>query len=145
VRLVIIDLVPALLSWEGRDSSGTPEAAAGALAMVGDLFTHYRLAAMADGGWTGLQVREALERLDLAPYFESVGTSAGFGPVVTPRVVRRIAAALRSTGNAIVVTGRPGLAGDLGRTGIPAVLVDHDGLAGVPDEVYRLTGGRLSP
>ena len=145
MRLVIIDLAPALLSWEGRDSSGAPEAATGALAMVEDLFTHHRLAAVADGDWTGLQVREALERLDLAPYFESVGTSAGFGPVVTPRVVRRIAAALRSTGNAIVVTGRPGLAGNLGRIGIPAVLVDHEGLATVPDRIHRLTGGRLSP
>jgi len=145
MQLVIIDLVPALLSWEGRDSSGAPEAAAGAYAMVEELFTHYRLAAMTDGDWTGLQVREALERLDMAPYFESAGTSAGFGPVVTPRVVRRIAAALRSTGNTIVVTGRPGLAGDLGRIGIPAVLVDHHGLAAVPDRIYRLTGGRLNP
>jgi len=145
MQLVIIDLVPALLSWEGRDSSGTPEASAGALTMIEDLFTHYRLAAMTDGDWTGLQVREALERLDLAPYFESVGTSAGFGPAVTPRVVRRIAAALRSTGNSIVVTGRPELAGDLGRIGIPAVLVDHHGLATVPDQIYRLTGGRPSP
>ena len=145
MQLVIIDLVPALLSWEGRDSSGSPEAAAGALDAIGDLFTHFRLTAIADGDWTGAQVREALERLDLAPYFESVGTSAGFGPMVTPRVIRRIAAALRSTGNAIVVTGRPGLAADLGQIGIPAVLVDRHSLAEVPDRVYRLAGGRLSP
>ena len=145
MQLVIIDLVPALLSWEGRDSSGSPEAAADALGAIGDLFTHFRLTAVTDGDWTGAQVREALERLDLAPYFESVGTSAGFGPTVTPRVIRRIAAALRSTGNAIVVTGRPGLATGLGRIGIPAVLVDHYGLATVPDKVYKLAGGMFNP
>ncbi len=145
MQLVIIDLVPALLSWEGRNSSGPPEAAAGALGVVGDLFPHFRLTAVADGDWTGAQVREALERLDLAPYFESIGTSAGFGPMVTTRVIRRIAAALRSTGNAIVVTGRPDLATDLGRIGIPAVLVDHHGLADVPDRIHKLAGGRLSP
>ncbi len=145
MQLVIIDLVPALLSWEGRDSSEPPEAAAGALGVVGDLFAHFRLTAVADGDWTGAQVREALERLDLAPYFESVGTSVGVGPMVTPRVIRRIAAALRATGNAIVVTGRPGLARGLGRIGIPAVLVDHYGLAEVPNRVYKLAGVRLNP
>jgi len=113
--------------------------------VVGDLFAHFRLTAVADGDWTGAQVREALERLDLAPYFESVGTSVGFGPIVTPRVIRRIAAALRATGNAIVVTGRPGLARGLGRIGIPAVLVDHYGLAEVPNRVYKLAGVRLNP
>ena len=53
MQLVIIDLVPALLSWEGRDSSGPPEAAAGALGVVGDLFTHFRLTAVADGSSLG--------------------------------------------------------------------------------------------
>ena len=46
---VLIDLVPALLKWEGRDSLAVPDAADGALELVDDLYDDFRLAAVTDG------------------------------------------------------------------------------------------------
>ena len=47
-------------------------------------------------------IREALDRLDLGAYFENVGTSAVFGPAVTHRVVRRVAAARGAAGREVL-------------------------------------------
>lgn len=144
MRFVMIDLVPALLRWEGRDPFDPPEAREGALGLVDDLYADFGLAAVTDGDRPASAVRDAMEQLDLAAYFESIGTSAVFGPVVTPRVIRRITAAIGGAGQSIVVTGRPSLADALHRSGIPAVPTGDD-LASVAGEVRRMAYGRVSP
>ena len=144
MRFVLIDLVPALLTWEGRDFYAPAEAQSGALDLVYDLFSDFRLAAVTDGDRPASTVREALEKLELAAYFESVGTSSVFGPVVTPRVIRRITAAIGGTGRTIIVTARPGLTEALHHSGIPSVTVEGD-LAAVSGAVRRMAFGRVSP
>ena len=144
MQLVLIDLVPALLTWEGRDASGPPEPRDGAVGMVDDLFTDFRMAGITDADHPATEVREALERHDLDLYFDNVGTSSTFGPRITPRVVRRVAAALGEPGTAIVVTARPHLAEALRRSGIAVVAADGP-LADVPREVRRMASGRINP
>ena len=144
MQLILIDLVPALLRWEGRDASGPPEARDGAVDMVDELFSDFRLAGIADADHPAAELREALERHDLGLYFDNVGTSSVLGPNVTPRVVRRIAAALGEPGGTILVTARPGLAAVLQRSGIAVVRADGP-LAEVPDAVRRMASGRVSP
>jgi len=144
MRFVLFDLVPALLRWEGRDSYALAEARNGALGLVDDLFTDFRLAAVTDGDRPASAVREALHQLDLVAYFESVGTSSVFGPVVTPRVVRRITTAIGGAGRSIVVTARPGLADSLHRSGIPVVPV-VDELESVARAIRRMAYGRVNP
>jgi hypothetical protein len=144
VQLVVVDLIPALLEWEGRDPLDVPAAVPQARGVLEDLFTDFRLAAVTDADRPASSVRKALERLDLAAYFDSVGTSAGFGPVVSARVVSRIAGALGAAGQTIVVTGRAPLAPDLQRSLIPAVVVEPGGLIHVPAAVRRITGTSLS-
>ena len=144
MHLVLIDLYPALLPWEGRDAPGPPEARPGALAAIDDLYNDFRLAGLADGLRPASQIREDLERLDLGLYFDNVGTSSVFGPEVTPRVVRRVAAALGAAGRTIVVTARPPLAAGLRRAGIPVVTADGP-LDELPGAVRRMASGRVNP
>jgi len=73
-----------------------------------------------------------------------VGTSSVFGPVVTPRVVRRITTAIGGAGRSIVVTARPGLADSLHRSGIPVVPV-VDELESVARAIRRMAYGRVNP
>ncbi|MCJ7726383.1 MAG: hypothetical protein MUP76_08375 [Acidimicrobiia bacterium] len=144
MHYVLIDLVPALLTWEGRDSVAQPEAREGALQMVDDLYNDFRLAAVADGDRPASAVREALERLDMAVFFDSIGTSSVFGPTVTPRVVRRITSAIGGAGHSIVVTARTGLADALHHAGIPVVSAGGD-VGEVGKAVRRLAYGRVNP
>lgn len=144
MRFVVFDLVPALLSWEGRDSFVQASLQPGALETVHNLFPDFRLTGIADGDHPASQLRESLERLDLAPYFETVGTSSVFGPTVTPRIVGRMTRSIGAFGRSIVVTGRPRLAEALRRSGIPAVVTDGD-LSGTAEEIRRMAAGRVNP
>ena len=119
MRFVIIDLIPALLQWEGRDSFDLATSRPSARELVATLFPDFRLAGITDGDHPASVVHEALERLDLAAFFESTGTSSVFGPKVTPRVVRRVARAIGGAGHAIVVTSRPLLAEEPAPCGYP--------------------------
>jgi FMN phosphatase YigB (HAD superfamily) len=143
VRLIIIDVAPALLSWEGRGASDTPEAAANAEEVLDILYARYRLAAVTDGDRAATELRDVLERLGLDGFFESIGTSADFGPRVSPQVIRRIARALRAAADhLVVVTARPRLARSLEEARIAAVLAEPGKLSEVPDRLRRLTAGR---
>jgi phosphoglycolate phosphatase-like HAD superfamily hydrolase len=146
VRLVIIDLIPALLSWEGRDVSEEPMLAPGAEEALEHLFSHYRLAAIADAGWSGVELRAVLEDEGLDGLFESVGTSADFGPAVSPRVVRRLASTVGVPADLLVfVTGRDEVADAVAASGIAVVHTTQDGFEHVPEAVAELIGDRLSP
>ena len=144
MRFVIIDLIPALLHWEGRDSYDLATARPFARELIASLFPDFRLAAITDGDHPASDVREALERLDMAAFFESVGTSSVFGPKVTPRVVRRISRAIGGAGHTIIVTARPALVDGLRRAGIPTVLAGDD-LLQVSTAVRQMAHGRISP
>ncbi|MCB2224335.1 MAG: hypothetical protein KQH83_09210 [Actinobacteria bacterium] len=144
MQLVVIDLVPALLTWEGRGSFEPPEARPGALEAVYDLFGDFEIAGVADADHPASEVREGLERLDLAPYFDSVGTSAAFGPVVTPRVVRRVVRAMGADGRAIAVTARRALATELFHAGFPTVETGADP-GTLPLAVRQMATGRVNP
>jgi FMN phosphatase YigB (HAD superfamily) len=144
MRFIVIDLIPALLQWEGRDSFGLATAQPHALEMVHSLFHEFRLAAITDGDHPASAVREALERQDLSAYFESVGTSSVFGPTVTPRVVRRVARAIGGTGRTIAISARPALVEALRRSGIPTVGATGD-LLDTADAVRRMAFGKISP
>ena len=141
--LVVVDLIPALLTWESGGGSRVPEGAGEALA---EIFSRHRLAAIADAEQTGAALRRALEDHDLGGFFDSVGTSAGFGPVVTPRIVRRLAAAAGSTVvDTVVVTGRPGLAERLQQHRFGVVVTEgSDGFLGVPAALEAMEAGGLS-
>jgi hypothetical protein len=146
VRLVIIDLIPALLSWGGRDLSGDPIVAPGAEEAIEHLFSHYRLAAIADAGWSGVELRAVLEDEGLGGLFESVGTSAELGPSVSPRVVRRLASTVGVTGDLVVfVTARDEVADAVAASGIAVVHTTQDGFVSVPEAIAELIGDRLSP
>ncbi len=122
MRLVVVDVIPALLSWEGRDAS---EAAPNALEVLDDLFSSFRLAAITESDRAGVELREVLDLAGLSGFFDSIGTAAGFGPAVTPRVVRRIAEGLGVDPDlVIVVTARPALAEALQRARITTVLTE---------------------
>jgi FMN phosphatase YigB (HAD superfamily) len=146
VTLIVVDLVPALLTWEGRDASD-PRVAPEALEVLEDLYAGFRLAAVADGDQPASRLRYALDELRLSEFFESIGTSAGFGPAVTPRVIRRLAAGLGALpGDLLVVTARPALAEALRRARLGVVLTDGpDDFVNVPDAVADLMDGPLSP
>jgi hypothetical protein len=144
LRLVVIDLIPALLTWEGRDASAL--AADDAERCLDELFDHHRLAGVCDGDRTGAEVRAALNEAGLAGYFDSVGTSAGFGPRVSPRVVRRLGRGLHTDpAGMVVVTGRPPLHEALRRARIPSLLTEPGALAGVPAAVAAMESGLPIP
>lgn len=141
MRLVIIDLVPALLS---PDSLTAVDGADEALAAI---FSRFHIVAIADGDRSGSTVRRALEDCELSTYFDTVNTSASLGPTVSPRVIRRMAAAAGfGIEQIIVVTARPELAELLRRSRITTVLlVDADGISALPETLDEITSGRLSP
>lgn len=147
MRLVVIDVFPALLFWEGRDASGVPTTAPDAQDSLEHMAVHHRLAAVADGSITGRALRELLEDADLDLPFESATTSAESGPVVNARVIRRLAASLGAPIDAVtVVTARPPVAAAMRAARIAVVEVDGPAdLAALPDAIDGWTGGPLSP
>jgi hypothetical protein len=146
VNLIVIDLVPALLTWEGRDAPD-PAIAPDAIEVLDDLYAGFRLAAIGDGDRPAALFREALDAARLVEFFESVGTSAGFGPTVTPRVIRRLAAGLGTPpGDVIVVTARAALAEAVRAARLGVILTGGpDEFGGVPDAVAELVEGPFNP
>jgi hypothetical protein len=144
VRLIVVDVVPALLRW-GDD--GQPEVAADAVETMDALYDDYALAALADADRPLSHLRRALEDAGLAEVFESIATSVSFGPQVTPVVVRRLARASGAgAGQVLVATGRPRLADALRRAGIPVVAVTGpDGIAGLPAALEEPGSGPFNP
>lgn len=145
MRLVVLDLVPALLSWEGRDAS-RPVVADQAEAALEAVFARFRIAGVTDSNRTATEIRDALDEAGLGGFFETLGTAADFGPRVTARVVRGIARAVRTTPDRlIVVTARPELAAALERGRIATLLVEPGSIAEVPEQLRRLTDEHPTP
>lgn len=143
MRFVVIDMIPALLSWEGRDRSEPPLVAPDAVEAIPHLYSHYRLIGIADAGYVSLELRAALQAENLIQFFDSVATSAGLGPEVSPRVIRRL---IRSNGDGpIVVTAREQLARSLSRSRVGVVLTNQEEFGAVPEAVASLMAGRVSP
>ena len=146
MRLVVVDLIPALLSWEGGRDATDPLVPLGAVETVEHLFSHYRLAAIADAGWSGHDLRRLLEDEGLGGLFESVGTSADFGPAVSPRVVRRLASTVGVIADRVViVTARRDVARRMSANGIAVVHTTQDTFEHVPQAIAELIGDRFSP
>jgi hypothetical protein len=146
VHIVVIDLIPALLTWEGRDRSGEPSAAPNAAAALEHLASHFEIAGIADAGHTASGLRRHLERDHLAIYFSSIGTTAEFGPSVSPRVVRRLVAALKlGLPNVVVVTARPDVAAAMTAARIRVVRTSHADFETADEAVEALLGGRVNP
>ena len=145
MHLVLIDLIPALLSWGGRDRSEPPEVAPGAAHAMGHLYERFHVVGIADAGTPSPLLRRHLEKEDLARFFDSVSTSATHGPALTARAVRRIVAAAARGERPIVVTGRAHLADELARARIPTVLTTHEAFESAAEGVFALADGRLSP
>jgi len=147
LHLVLLDLVPLLLSWEGRSPHETPAVPPGAAEMLEQVFANFRMAGIGDGAHTGLGLRRALEDTELDAYFDFVGTSAEFGPVVSPRVVRRLARALGfTTEQVVMVTARAKLADALQAAGLAVVHVEgEEGVAAIPQALEALYSGYFSP
>ncbi|MDX1690758.1 MAG: hypothetical protein R3290_07025 [Acidimicrobiia bacterium] len=144
MRLVLIDLVPALLSWEGRDAFGEADVAPDADPTLQTLYDHYRLEAVADSTIPGPVLRDLLATFGLADWFERVGSTAVFGPTLTPRVVRKLAAAAGVTPDRVAtVTARDTVADRLRREGLAVVLTGGpEEFADVPEAMWRLEGRR---
>ena len=143
MRFVVIDVIPALLSWEGRDRSEGPVAAPDAATAIPHLHAHHRLVAVADAGISRLELALALDTEGLAHFFDSITTTAGLGPTLTPRVLRRMIHS--HDGGPIVVTGRPGLARSISRSRMSVVLTNQEEFGAVPEAVASLAAGRVSP
>ena len=144
---MLLDLVPLLLSWEGRPPGESPGVPASAGEMLEAVFPDFRIAGLGDGDHTGLDLRRALEDAELDGFFDFVGTSAEFGPVVSPRVVRRLARALGfSPEQVVVVTARAELADALQANGLAVVHVEgEEGVAAIPQTLDALSSGYFSP
>jgi hypothetical protein len=144
VHLVVVDLIPSLLRWDEEGDPRFPDGAGEALAAV---FARYRLAGIADADQTGAELRRALDDHDLGAFFESIGTAAGFGPAVSPRVVRRMVSVAGTTvPETIVITGRPELAEQLQRNRFSVVLTEGpDGFLGVPAALETMESGGPIP
>jgi len=147
VHLVFLDLVPLLLTWEGRGPGEPPSVAPKAAEMLETVFADFRIAGIGDGAHTGLGLRRALEDADLDGWFDFVGTSAEFGPEVSPRVVRRLARVLGfDLDQVVVVTARPALAEALRRARLAVVHVQgREGVAAVPEALAALYSSYFSP
>ncbi len=143
MRFLIIDLVPALLSWRGEEDD--PDVAEGAVETLEQLHTQFRLAGITDGDRPGSVIRSALRQAGIGDFFDTVGTSADFGPSVSPQVIQRIATTVGAASTSIVVvTARHRLADALGRRAIATVLLGPAGFAGLPDQL-RMGAGPLNP
>ena len=147
MHLVFLDLVPLLLSWERRGPDEAPEVPPGATEMLEEVFADFRIAGIGDGTHTGLGLRRALEDAELDPWFDFIGTSAEFGPSVSPRVVRRLARLLGfDIDQVVVVTARPDLAEALRRARLAVVHVEGpEGVAVIPEALEALFSGYFSP
>jgi hypothetical protein len=145
VHLVVVDLVPALLSWEGRDLSGEPDVAPEAAHALGHLFDAFEMIGVADARTTSAFLRRHLEAADLAGYFDVVVTSAEHGPVLTARALRRIIRTAAPKEKGIVVTARPGLAAELRRARTAVALTTHEEFESVIDAVFDIADGRAQP
>ncbi|HSQ38418.1 MAG TPA: hypothetical protein VLS92_11055 [Acidimicrobiia bacterium] len=115
--------------------------------MLGAVFPDFRIAGLGDGDHTGLDLRRALEDAELDGFFDFVGTSAEFGPVVSPRVVRRLARVLGFPAEqVVVVTARTELADALQAAGLAVIHVEGDeGVAAIPQALEALYSGYFSP
>lgn len=144
MRLVVIDLIPALMQWQEPGEARFPEGAGEVLA---ELFSRYRLAAIADAGPTGADLRRVLDDQDIGGFFESIGTAADFGPAVSPRVLRRLISTVGvPIDQTAVVTGREELAEVLMRNRFSVIVTEgQDGLLGVPAALAAMESGRLTP
>ena len=145
MHLVVIDLIPALLSWEGRDRSAALTIAPDGVEAVAHLRSHYRLIGLTDADSTSAVIRRTLEDNRIAEFFDSVGTSVGFGPTLNPRVIRRVARMARSANPVVFVTGRQHLARSMSRSRVGVVLTNRAEFGGVPEAVASLLTGRVSP
>lgn len=146
MRLVIIDLIPALLSWEGRDRGGEPTVAPDAVGAIEHLASHFSISGIVDAGRAPAEMRRHLERDHLDVYFESIGSSAEFGPVVSARVIRRLAASIKLTHRDLtVVTARPSLAAGLRAERFHTVMTSQAEFATVDTAVERALEGRFTP
>jgi FMN phosphatase YigB (HAD superfamily) len=145
LQLIVIDLVPALLSWEG--SEGGPSVPDGAEAVLDELYIRCRLAGITDADRPATSIRDLLEDLGLGDFFDSVGTSADFGPVLSVRVIRRIVRSLGAHPDEVaVVTARPELAERLSRNRFAVVLVEGpDGILGLPEAIDAIEDGHIIP
>lgn len=143
MRFVVIDVFPALLSWEGRERSGDPVAAPDAVEAIAHLHAHYRLIAITDAGVSRLELAHVLDAEGLGQFFDSITTTAGLGPQVTPRVIRRLIHG--DPDGPIIVTGREALARRLSRSRIGVVLTSQEDFGAVPAAVASLLVGRVSP
>ncbi|MFH1330971.1 MAG: HAD family hydrolase [Actinomycetota bacterium] len=144
---MFLDLVPLLLSWEGCSPHEAPAVPSGAAEMLEQVFANFRIAGIGDGAHTGLGLRRALEDTELDAFFDFIGTSAEFGPTVSPRVVRRLARLLGfDADQVVVITGRPDLAEALRRARLAVVHVEGpEGVAVIPEALEALYSGYLSP
>lgn len=147
MHLVLLDLIPLLLSWEGSDPGEAPTVPAAAGEMLEQVFPDFRIAGICDGDHTGLDLRRALEDAELDGYFDFVGTSAEFGPEVSPRVVRRLARVLGFPVEQVaVVTARAGLAEALQQAGLAVVHVEGaEGVGAIPQALDALYSGYFNP
>jgi len=149
LRLVVIDLIPALLSWEGRDRSGPPAVAPDAASALEELFARFRIAGVVDAASAtpGSELREHLGRGEILDFFDMVGTTAEFGPELSPRVMRRILRALGGPDErTVLVTGRRHLVDAFARSRIPVLYTGFTDFAAVPEAVETLLGGgRVTP
>ena len=147
MHLVLLDLVPLLLSWEGSAPGDAPAVPAAAGEMLEQVFPDFRIAGISDGDHTGLDLRRALEDAELDGYFDFIGTSAEFGPEVSPRVVRRLTRVLGFPAEQVVlVTARRGLADALQQSGLAVVHVEGaEGIAAIPQALEALYSGYFSP
>lgn len=144
---MFLDLVPLLLSWEGRDPGEVPDVPPGAAEMLDEVFADFRIAGIGDGAHTGLALRRALEDAELDVYFDFVGTSAEFGPAVSPRVVRRLARLLGfDLDQVVVVTARPALAEALRRAYLAVIHVEGpEGVTAIPEALDAIYSGFFNP
>lgn len=145
MNLVVVDLIPALLSWQGRGLSGDPDVAPEAAHALGHLFDAFEMVGAADAVTTSSFLRRHLEAADLAGYFDTVVTSAEHGPRLTARAIRRIIRAAAPREKGIVVTARPGLAADLRSSRMAVVLTTHQDFESVIDEVFDIADGSARP
>ncbi|HSM01731.1 MAG TPA: hypothetical protein VK960_04710 [Acidimicrobiia bacterium] len=149
MRLVVIDLIPALLSWEGRDRSGPPAVAPDAASALEKLFARFRIAGVVDAASAtpGHELRDHLAGGEVLDYFDMVGTTAEFGPELSPRVMRRLLRALGGPDErTLLVTGRRHLADGFARSRIPVVYTDFADFASIPETVESILGaGRVTP
>jgi hypothetical protein len=144
VTLVLIDLIPALLQWEGRDRSGDLTIAPAGAEAVAHLASHYRVAGIADAGTPLDRIRRPLEDARIDDLFDSVATSAVLGPTVNARVIRRISGH-HHHGPIVFVTGRASLGRQVNRSRFSVVVTNRDEFGAVPEAVATVLSGRVSP